>query len=92
METELNEKTKVCTGCGRTLPLSQFARHSKSADGYMSMCNDCRRRQRYKATADTKDNPLEKFTAIQLMKELKYRGYRGHLTYTEVRVVKFDEL
>ena len=34
---------KVCNKCGRTLPLSEFARHSRTHDGLQSSCKSCYR-------------------------------------------------
>ena len=80
------EQRKLCKECGRELPVSEFGRHSRSKDGLMCVCNDCRRRMRTKGTS--KGNPLEKFTARELMHELALRGYEGNITFTEVKVHK----
>ena len=34
-------KTKICIGCGRELPIDQFYRHPKMADGYIGKCKEC---------------------------------------------------
>lgn len=87
------EPTKVCKGCGRTLPLSSFHLHNKSADGHMSECIECSRRRSKKAVKkDTKINPMEKFTARQLMDELYLRGYRGDLRYTQVHIITLGRI
>ena len=33
--------TKVCSHCGRELPVSNFGRHSRTKDGYQPCCKDC---------------------------------------------------
>ena len=33
--------TKVCTHCGRELPISKFGRHSRTKDGYQPCCKEC---------------------------------------------------
>ena len=33
--------TKVCSHCGRELPISSFGRHSRTKDGYQPCCKDC---------------------------------------------------
>lgn len=69
---------KKCTACGKELPLSSFRAHPISSDGHYHICESCLRRsyeQRQKR--GSKINPLEKFTARQLMDELYRRGYRG---------------
>lgn len=88
MENE--EKKKVCKECGRELPLSEFARHDKSKDGHMSVCKECRRRKHSKT--DSAVNPLEKFTARQLMHELKRRGYDGEISYVEVHKIRLSDM
>lgn len=34
--------TKKCTKCGETKPISEFAPHNESADGYTAHCKSCR--------------------------------------------------
>ena len=34
--------TKVCSKCGRELPVSEFGRHAKTKDGYQPVCRECR--------------------------------------------------
>lgn len=92
MSTNLEENkvtTKVCVGCGRELSIDNFKVHNKSNDGYSKECKECSRRRR-NASAASALNPLEKFTARQLIEELKRRGYEGELTYTEVKVHKIN--
>jgi 5-methylcytosine-specific restriction endonuclease McrA len=35
---------KTCSLCGRTLPLTEFVKHRRSADGHYSRCRACHRR------------------------------------------------
>lgn len=83
-------ETKVCKGCGREYPLSEFPIHKKSSDGHAHLCKECFHR-RYKERGRgvrAKANPLEKFTSREMMRELFARGYRGELTFTETKVHK----
>lgn len=85
-----NEEKKVCKGCGRELPLSEFAKHDKAKDGHMSTCKECRRRRSLKTGSEV--NPLEKFTARQLMHELNRRGYDGEISYVEVHKIRLSDM
>jgi hypothetical protein len=43
---EMARGVRTCVGkhgCGRTLPLSEFSKHAKTADGYVTNCKDCSR-------------------------------------------------
>lgn len=85
------EPTKVCKGCGRVLPLSAFSSHPKALDGHMSECKECRRRMAG-SKKSAQGNPLEKFTARQLMHELRERGYKGELEYVEVHKIRLSDM
>ena len=37
----IEEKTKVCTKCGRELPLSEFTKHKITKDGLDHCCKSC---------------------------------------------------
>ena len=82
-----NEQLKKCQACGRLLPREAFFKHNKSEDGLMCECKECVRR-RHEAKKNVSRNPLAQFTARQLMDELSRRGYKGELTYTEIKVHK----
>ena len=34
-------QTKVCSHCGRELPITNFGRHSRTKDGYQPVCREC---------------------------------------------------
>lgn len=93
--SELEEKkvplTKVCKGCGRELPIEKFGKHAISSDGHLSECRECRRRKA-STGKDVKGNPLAKFTARELMRELSLRGYEGTLEFTEVHKIKLGDM
>lgn len=36
------ETYKVCTKCGRQLPVKEFGYSKANPDGYTNLCNDCR--------------------------------------------------
>ena len=96
METTNEQpKTKVCKRCGRELPLHEFGRHARTADGLQMYCRQCNsdamKRTRMKK-ADKKvlevmhvkdANPLVVFTNQELLDEIKRRGYTGYLKHVE---------
>lgn len=44
MDLSSNQKsaqTKVCTKCGKELPIEQFNRRSRSVDGFQLWCKSC---------------------------------------------------
>lgn len=92
----VNVKTKVCTKCGKELPITQFSLNPKSHDGRLSICKTCHSQSIAAGHAKKKEaksmalpikgieggNPeLAKFTPRQLMEELRSRGFEGELTY-----------
>lgn len=82
------QATKVCTRCNRELPVSEFYKNKSKSDGRHSYCKECFKKyyKRQMASAVTPPkvgNPeLSGFTPRQLIQELRDRGYRGTLTYT----------
>lgn len=77
-------KQKQCPKCGRLLDLSNFGKHHNSKDGYMTLCNDCRKGSGGAKLSKVYTNPeLSLFTARQLYEELQARGYHGTLEITK---------
>jgi len=54
METTNDVKVKECKKCGRVLPIDNFHKKTKSADGHQDYCKDCARESVYKAMARKK--------------------------------------
>lgn len=74
-----NSGLRYCKSCGQYLPLDRF---NKYGTGLRHICKSCQKGIK---------NPSEKFKDIEsreLIEELRLRGYRGKLTYTEVTEVK----
>lgn len=79
-------ETKKCTICGSELPVSEFAHHPKAADGLCNACNKCRSKKTRKPRKSTLivGNPdLASFKPRDLIEELRMRGYKGKLTFTQ---------
>ena len=90
-------KTKLCTKCGRELPVSEFNKRARSADGLQIYCRECIQKynkEKYKTLLVTSQNTkklrkiyfsekLAGFTPIELIAELRARGYNGELTYVQ---------
>ena len=100
---EKTELTKVCTKCGKELPLSEFYSHPPTKDGLMNSCKSCHyirtrkniEKKRAEAATDKSHtlhkvyfNPeLAKFQPKDLIAELRARGYSGELSIRQTIVV-----
>lgn len=79
-------KTKVCKRCGRELPLHEFGRHARTADGLQVYCRECSkqammRTRRAKVEKDKKRATygLASYETDDLINELRRRGLSGYL-------------
>lgn len=86
-------KTKVCKRCGRELPLHEFGKHARTADGLQVYCRECSkeamkntRMKKVKEVALLKKSSIAAFEDQELLDELKRRGFSGYLK----RVVEFS--
>ena len=84
------EQTKMCKECGRELPLQEF--YMIRPDMFRSICKKCYNLKhkdyyyRRKNTFHDIPNPLLKdITSQELITELRVRGYKGTLSYTETK-------
>lgn len=64
-------ETKVCSKCGRELPVDQFNKNAKAKDGYQSWCRECQ--SECNKTARKPKNPLSKYSVDELKAELRAR-------------------
>lgn len=72
-------ETKVCHKCHRELPINKFSKDVTTNDGYSNKCKECAAKyhkdwvNRKIAKAVKKANPLEYYSAEEMIKELKGR-------------------
>lgn len=64
----MEKKTKVCSKCGRELPVEQFGRHARTKDGLQPNCRECRSKSR-KAALNKKDKDEEKNDPREIFQE-----------------------
>ena len=91
--TDTETKTKVCKRCGRELPLHEFGRHARTADGLQVYCRECSkqammrtRRAKVEKDKERATYGLASFSTEDIIKELRRRGLTGYLK----QVVEFS--
>lgn len=89
-----SNQTKICKRCGKELPLEMFGK-GRGKDGRRPWCKECineATREYYRKNKICKGeelNPaLAEFTPRELIAELRARGYKGNLSFTETKVHK----
>lgn len=93
-----NVQTKVCSKCGKELPVELFSKSRRNADGLQFICKSCmsaynKMRLETKKSAENHlhkvyFNPeLAKFQPKDLIAELRARGYSGELSVKQTIVV-----
>lgn len=93
METTM----KKCKVCGKVLPITEFAEHKRSRDGYRNTCKVCAGVHETRLVHSfgkeinrTVKNGIESLKGIStqdILAELRFRGYKGQLQYTREVVV-----
>lgn len=96
-EVKVTEKTKVCSKCGRELPLSEFYTNNRTPDGLQYYCNECMRKAQNNRsvinnTDDDSDSELSKYTPRQLMEELKRRGFTWDYMVEPQRKIYYNKI
>ncbi len=89
MKTTTETKTKVCTHCGRELPVEAFSKRNASADGLQLWCRECY--SRHNKNNLPKRRGIYKFTSSDLIDELKSRGYTGTLRLRKENTIEVVE-
>lgn len=46
----MENNTKICTKCGRNLPIEEFYKHPSTVDGYNTYCKECCKEQHHNPT------------------------------------------
>ena len=79
-------KTKVCKRCGKELPLNEFGRHARTADGLQVYCRECSkqammrtRRAKVEKDKERATYGLASFSTEDIVNELRRRGLTGYL-------------
>lgn len=95
-------ETKVCKNRGRELPLSEFHKRHLGYDKCCKQCYSENRKQKHekkkniddmeRQLTEAKQARLNDFTPLELMLELKRRGYQGTLIYIEEHRIDLDKL
>ena len=98
IKSTVMEATKKCKVCGNVLPVSEFAAHWKSKDGYRNACRSCEGTREKKSACAVVSTVVKRsieggiaalkgIAAKDLIEELRFRGYKGKLVYTREVVV-----
>ncbi len=99
-ERILRPQTLKCKCCGMERPAHDFRTDKRSKTGYALTCKACETQRKKNALAKAgaaissgiRQRSLESFTPVELMKELRRRGYDGELTVTERKTVRLRDL
>lgn len=89
----MEEATKRCKVCKKILPVSEFAEHRRSKDGYRNVCKVCAGvhesrvvhpfGKEIKRSIKGGVEALKGISIHDIFAELNFRGYRGKLVYTK---------
>ena len=67
----MNENTKICSKCGRELPLNEFRKSKRSKDGHQGRCRYCCMEHDRKYKRDREINKKNKLIKEEVHKETK---------------------
>lgn len=86
---KINVLSKRCNKCGEVKPIDRFDENKLCKDGHTTVCKDCRnarekeRRAALMSVRKRKVPELSEFTDVQLVNELKSRGWKGKITHIQ---------
>ena len=96
-EVKVTEKTKVCSKCGKELPISEFYINNRTPDGLQYYCKKCMcEAQKNRSVINNADadsgSELSKYTPRQLMEELKRRGFTWDYMLEPQRKIYYNKI
>lgn len=89
----MENETKTCPKCGRTLTADNFYRRGDGrTQAYCKECAKTYNKERSMRITPDSENPLSAFTPRQLMQELARRGYTGKLKLVTINEIDLNNL
>lgn len=79
----MENTAKLCKTCGKLLTLDNFRFVPRAADKHASVCKECASAARKSKIRGGGNPELAKFSARELIAELRVRGYKGTLEITQ---------
>lgn len=91
MEADFKKGTKVCSKCGKELPISDFHKNKRRKDGLNSSCKYCDNKQKKTSIEKYKDDPVRRQKRLDAYKryhasekgKAKQKEYEAKRVYTE---------
>lgn len=91
MEADFKKGTKVCSKCGRELPISDFHKNKRRKDGLNSSCKYCDNKQKKASIEKYKNDPVRRQKRLDAYKryhasekgKAKQKEYEAKRVYTE---------
>lgn len=91
MEADFKKGTKVCSKCGRELPISEYHKESRRKDGLSLHCKECEKERSKKKREAIKNDPVRHQKMLDAYKryhasekgKAKRKEYEAKRVYTE---------
>lgn len=91
MEVDFEKETKVCSKCGRELPISEYHKESRRKDGLSLHCKECEKERSKKKREAIKNDPVRHQKMLDAYKryhasekgKAKRKEYEAKRVYTE---------
>lgn len=88
MEPETKPETKVCSKCGRELPITEFALNKNLKDGHVGQCRDCVNAYQRERYALKKGKTLAHANPIPALLNPKFSGKTPRELQQDMRELK----